>query len=115
VAQITSADVLLVAPELTGVTSGQWTAILADVYTEIVVANWGTEAKANRAAKQLAAHMATVSGRAGAGGAVQSQSVGGVSISFAVQATAGTGLHSTSYGQEYARLLRLYHGGPWVP
>lgn len=113
--QITSADVLLIAPELTEVTAGQWAAILEDVYTEVVVANWGQEAKANRAAKYLAAHLAalTQAGRGGAG-AVQSESVGDVSTTYVVtQAQDASDLDGTSYGKLYKRLLKLSFAGAW--
>lgn len=113
-AQITSAEVLLIAPELSGMSVDQWADVIADVYTEIVVENWPSEAKANRAAKYLAAHLATMNTRrAGAGGPVQSRTVGSVSTTYAAVAGA-IDLTATSYGQEFKRLLRLSFGGPLV-
>lgn len=111
---ITWSDVTAIAPELATVAGGTQTAILADVATEVIVANWPSQEKADRASKYLAAHLATLSKRAGAAGPIQSQAVGGVSVSYAVSAMAAV-LAATAYGQEYQRLQRLSFGGPWAP
>lgn len=113
---ITWSDVVAIAPELSSVGASTQAAILADVYTEVVVDNWYSEARANRAAKYLAAHLATLTvGARGGAGPVQSRSVGQVSESFAVSVAEGSNnLDSTAYGKEYRRLLRLAFGGPHV-
>lgn len=105
---ITSADVLLIAPELSTLSAGQWTAIIADVEDEIDDAAWGTTTRADKAKKYLAAHKGTLAKRAGAAGSVQSIAVGGVSVNYGSGAQMGTGLDSTSYGVEYKRLCHLY-------
>jgi hypothetical protein len=110
---ITSADVLLIAPELSAVTAGQWTALIADVYLQLDSDTWGTWL--DLGAKYLAAHAATLTKRSGVAGAIQSEAAGSVSRSYAV-APEGSGLLSTSYGQEFSRLQRQIFDarGPWV-
>lgn len=110
-ADITKADVLVIAPELTSISDGTWTALIADAYSEMNAAAWGTEARRNRAAKYLVAHLATMTLAEGdsTNGAIQSESVGQVSVTYATGSggsSAGS-LEATSYGQEYLRLLRL--------
>jgi hypothetical protein len=85
---------------------------------EIHDATWRTAAKADRARRYLAAHLGSIASgvNPGARGAVQSESVGQVSRSFALSVAQGSNpLDSTGYGKEYMRLVRLQFGGPWVP
>jgi hypothetical protein len=110
---ITWASVVAIAPELSTIAVDSQTAILADVDLEVRAANWPSTAHADRAKKYLAAHVASLSRRGGSGGAIQSQTVGSVSVTYAVPVSA-TVLGSTAYGQEYQRLKRLYFGGPRV-
>lgn len=103
---ITSSDVLLIAPELSTISGGQWTAILAQVTMQMDATAWGTWL--DKGAVYLAAHLATMTKRVGTAGAVQSESVGSVSRSYAVSSSVdGAALRSTSYGMEYSRLLNL--------
>jgi hypothetical protein len=110
---ITSADVLLVAPELSTLNGSQWTALLAQVYLQLDEDAWGDWL--DLGATYLAAHLATMSKRAGTGGAVVSESVGSVSRSYAVAPTTAA-MTSTGYGQEFCRLQNLLGAarGPWV-
>jgi hypothetical protein len=106
VAQITKADVLLIAPELTGVSDAQWAVFIADAYAQMNEGFWGT--RLNLGAKYLVAHAATMGDRAGASGSIQSEKVGEVSIAYhASVAQSVANLDATSYGQEYKRLLHL--------
>lgn len=52
----------------------------------------------------------------GTGTPIQSESVGDVSVSYAVAAPAAssTGLDSTSYGQEFRRIVSLHRQSPMV-
>jgi hypothetical protein len=113
---ITSANVLLIAPELSSLSSNQWTAILAQVYLQMDADVW--DDWLDLGATYLAAHLATVGPmRQGTAGAIQSESAGNVSRAYAVSvASDGAALRSTSYGSEYARLMSMLGGarGPWV-
>lgn len=84
------ADVILIAPDLSTVPSGAQTAILADVATILSVADyWPTTAMHDLAKKYLAAHLgalyqrASGGGSAGGSGAIASEAVGDVSVSYA--------------------------------
>jgi hypothetical protein len=60
----------------------------------------------------LAAHILTVAGRAGTGGAVTSESEGSLSRGYAIAGgvIGMTRMDSTSYGQEVQRLNRICYG-----
>ena len=110
---IDKADVLLIAPELSAVTDAQWEDVLADVDDEVSVTAFGGQARADRAGKQLAAHLATdrygTSGGGGAAGPLQSVSVGPVSKTYASPgAVQSSQFGGTKYGREYLRLVRLF-------
>lgn len=110
------ADVTAIAPELSTVAAAGQTAILGQVNDEeIKDATWPSVAKANRARRYLAAHLATLTLSARGGvGPIQSESVGNVSRSYAVSVSEGSNnLDGTAYGKEYRRLVRLSFGGPW--
>jgi len=94
------------ATELSSVASGTQTAVLAQVAFQVDEDIWGDLYDAGCA--WLAAHIATVGRRRGAGGSVQSESVGSVSRSYAVsQAAAAATYGSTSYGAEFQRLCMM--------
>lgn len=95
-------NVVDIAPELATVTSGTQTAVLAQVSLQMNPDVWGS--KLDTGAAWLAAHIATVTLRRGVGGPVQSQTAGNVSRSFA-SVPSSSSLSSTSYGQEYERLV----------
>lgn len=65
--------------------------------------------KRTQAVAYLAAHILTIAGRGGTGGAVTSETEGSLSRGYAVTG-AGTRLDSTSYGIEFQRLNRLCYG-----
>lgn len=101
---ITWADVVNIAAELSTVPVGRQTAVLAQVALQMNEDVWGS--KLDMGSVWLAAHLATCMGRQGTGGAVQSESVGAVSRSYAVsQAASAADLGSTAYGIEYQRIL----------
>lgn len=121
---ITWADVTTAFPAdtaLAAVPVGTQAAILADVALEVVETNWPSVAKANRAAKYLAAHLATLyaatSGGSAPAGPITGKTVGQVSVTYAQPGGnfAATVADSTAYGREYRRLQRLSFGGPWLP
>jgi hypothetical protein len=102
---ITWADVEAIAPELSAVSTDTQTAILADVEAQLSEDYLGT--KYDLACKYLCAHLGTIARRNGSGGAVTSRTVGPVSEAYSVAAATSTdGLNSTSYGQEYKRLIK---------
>jgi hypothetical protein len=99
---ITSAAVLTVAPELSSLTSGQWSALITSAYLQMDAGTWGTWL--DMGATYLVAHLGTLTKRAGVG-AVISERVGDVGRTYA---ELGSGvLDSTTYGAEYQRLTRL--------
>jgi hypothetical protein len=110
---IDQADVLLAAPELSGVTNAQWAWMLAAVADEVGPALAGSQARADRMGVQLCAHLATVTyirtGGSSTPGPLVGVSVGAVSKSYASPLPFQPGaLESTKYGQEYLRLVRLF-------
>lgn len=96
-------DVVNIAPELLTLPVGAQNAILAQVYEELNPEVWCS--KLDLGAVWLAAHLATISKRGGAGGPVMSQTVGQVSQSYATTMSALSLLGATAYGQEYERLI----------
>jgi hypothetical protein len=113
---ITSADVVDLAPELSGVTAPQWARVLDDVALEVGVGVAGSQQRADRMGLQLAAHLATVryllTSSALATGPLVSISAGGISKTFASSPAAvspgAQAFMRTRYGQEYLRLTRLF-------
>jgi hypothetical protein len=100
-------DVTAIAPELSTVGSGSQNAILLFVNSTCVESEFGS--KYTMGASLLAAHFGTLSVRGDSvGGPVVSESVGGVSQSFAVFSPNGSdyALDSTSYGRMYRFILR---------
>ncbi len=106
---LTWAEVVLIAPELSTVASDTQGAILADVALQLVNPAMGA-GNAKLAGKYLAAHLATVAGRAGAGAPIISESVGPISVGYAAGIFSYEALHTTSYGIEYLRLLNTTPG-----
>lgn len=104
---ITWNDVSAIAPELaTTVSSNAQTLILAAVGKQVGSGQWANLQVEGQLA--LAAHMGTLVKRAvGAVGPVISATVGPVTRTFALIAGAHGSLGSTSWGQEYERLLLL--------
>lgn len=93
----------IVAPELAGNANLNGAITMAEGQ---VAAN---HCQRESAVAYLAAHILTIAGRGGTGGAVTSETEGSLSRSFG--STGSTdGLGSTSYGQEVQRLNRLCYG-----
>ena len=98
-----AADLIpVIAPELVGNANLPAAIIIASAqvsanhcYRDVVIAN-------------LAAHILTLAGRGGSGGAVSSETEGSLSRSFTAAKT--DGLATTSYGQEVERLNSLCYG-----
>lgn len=114
----TKAAVLLAAPELASVVDdARWNLAIADADQDTPERVLG--AKAERAARYLVAHMLVVSERTkkSAGrGQVVSETVGPMSRTYAVQASAGgtvaeEWLRSTPYGEQYLRITAAAAGG----
>jgi hypothetical protein len=112
---VTRDEVLGLAPELSVVEDGdaRW-AFFAEEANRLSQAVWGDLRP--YAMLYLVAHKMTVSVRgaaSGGRGAVTSESVGGVSRTYATVAGAGpTDYETTIYGAEYKRMLRRVAGGP---
>lgn len=72
--------------------------------------------RADRATAYLAAHMlARSAASSSAAGAVTSEKVGDVSVSYAVNSAAGAAdLATTSYGSEFVRLRKACYKGPFA-
>ena len=112
---ITSADVLLVAPELTVVTAPQWTRIISNVYLSLTGDSTGARAspiwgvRLDLGATYLAAHIATIGpvrGQVGPGGITKVEQVGTVRREFQVPDADDNQLETTPYGKEFKRLMR---------
>lgn len=118
---ITWDDVVALAPELSAISAAGQTQVLAQVALQVSVTKWGSLERANAAAVWLARHVASVSGKGGAG-ALTGVTVGKISQQFA-QPLSLLALNTTRYGMEYMRLARLWLGtstvagglGPIVP
>ncbi len=102
-------------PALTGVTEpDEWDAAIADAQGDIATSVWGDPAptgsplsRYDRGVVCLAAHrLFAAHPELVEPGPVQSESVGGVSRSYAVAAVGGRELSSTSAGREFVRLRR---------
>lgn len=110
-------DVEAIAPELSVSPLATQDAILEQVNDEEIHDDtWRSAARADRARRYLAAHLATIASNGrGSVGPIQSESVGSVSRSYAVSMAMGSSnLDSTGYGKEYQRLRRMQFGGPWA-
>lgn len=96
----------IIAPELVG-NCNLYGAI--DMAEEQVAAG---HCKRTQAVAYLAAHILTVAGRGGTGGAVTSETEGSLSRGYGVAGgvVGMTRLDSTSYGNEVQRLNRLCYG-----
>jgi hypothetical protein len=109
------ADVIAIAPELDSVAADdpRWAAFLTQA-DALPAGVWGR--LLGQGAANLVAHKLTLSvrqQRTGGRGAVLSESVGGISRTYAAPASGDPqGFDATTYGAEYRRLARLVGGGP---
>lgn len=113
-ADITWANVVAIASELVDVEPDAQTFILAHVNSALNPAMFGT-AQYDLIRIYLAAHIGSFSLPTSTGfstGDVVSETVGGISRTYAVAAaaSAGDGLDGTSYGTLYAFLMRTSRG-----
>lgn len=101
------ADVILqtIAPEVCGAT-----AVGAIAVADLQIAPGLCGDRRPMLVAYLAAHILTLTSRAGASGPVTSQSEGGLSESFGTVAGSRNNLTSTSYGAEFERLSRACAG-----
>lgn len=119
-AAIVWSDVVGIAPELSSVPPLAQAEILGVVNGTLNAAAFGGEsARSYRLARIfLAAHYGSVvsAGGSGPGGPVSSESVGGVSRSYAVFSPMGSDptLDKTPYGQQYRSLVRASPARAWV-
>lgn len=121
-AEWTNADVIAVAPEFVSLDPVIVDRYIAIAEQEINPRVFG--ARTARAGALLTAHLLTVTPPAGVTpaaapvGPIASESVGGVSVSYAVPALSGAGLAAglalSRYGVEYSRMVRQCAAGPWV-
>lgn len=103
----TVAQVRAIAPEFATVSDSDVQAFLDDAALQLNASIWG--AKRDLAHKYLAAHLLGTArpDLAMAAGPVQSESVGQVSRSYAVQTSAqpGSQFDATRHGREYRRMV----------
>lgn len=93
----------LIAPEFSAVDDVTVGLYLDLVAGEVPSKVWGSSAPIGRA--RLAAHtLALTASSGGSGGVVASESVGGISVSYAVSTADAGLLSSTVHGVEFARL-----------
>ena len=109
---ITWNDVLLVAPELSTLTTDQRDRTIAEAYLRLSVGVCGD--RLDLMAVYLCAHMATVSKRKGLGGQVTGQSVGQVSRQYSAVTGVPLDLGLTSYGLQLHSLIRTTGAARWV-
>jgi hypothetical protein len=107
---ITKTDVIAIASELESVPDATWNVVLSMTAAQMNASSWGS--KLDMAAVWLAAHLATMTQRSAlAEAAKKSVTIGPISVSYDTsgdRSPTGAGLESTSYGQEYKRLCRLF-------
>lgn len=103
----TVADVRRIAPEFATVADEAVAAFLDDAALELSATAWG--ALYDRAQALVAAHLVALANPSMAGsiGPVASESVGGVSRSYAVTAVAAGRWGTSRFGLEFYRLMRL--------
>lgn len=102
----TLADVRRIAPEFAAVSDDDVTAFLADAALELNASTWGT--LYDRAHALVTAHLVAQANPslASASGPVASESVGGVSRSYAVAAPSAGRWGGSRFGVELYRLMR---------
>lgn len=106
---------LLIAPEFSTVDIARRSQVLCLAALRVSKSKFGD--RYNLAVSYLAAHMLTVSTRDGGGsvtGAVKSRKEGDLSVTYGGNDALSSDLSSTSYGQEYKRLIKENIFGPMV-
>jgi hypothetical protein len=104
---VTRAAIVARIPALDAVTNpSEWDAAIADAQLQVAASVWGD--LYDLGVVYLAAHLLLIGHPEIEGpGPVQSETVGSVSVSYAVQAAARGQLGSTMAGREHLRLGRL--------
>lgn len=102
----TAAKVKSIAGHLKAVPDEDLTVYIEDASLEVSSSLISPEYR-ERAVRYLAAHFASLNVRQ-----VQNQKVGDLSQTFQTTAGAAPGLDSTSYGQEYLRILKKFNPRP---
>lgn len=100
---LTWAEVILVAPELAGLSVNTQNAILANVARQVNATAWGD--KANDGMVYLAAHLGTLTKRKGAG-PVTMEKLGAMERGYGM-IPGHDALALTAYGVEYERMIKL--------
>lgn len=105
----TSANVLAIAPELSGLPQDTIDLILLDVADQVTEAVFGT--KQEKAQRYLAAHLLTLIKQASEGGGkagpVVTEKTGDVSVTYANPAVTSQNRYDlTAYGQEYNNIRK---------
>lgn len=117
-AEWTRENVIDFAPEFAAVDPAILDRFIAYAEPGVNPAVFGDETK--RAGSLYTAHLLTLAQPAGtaagaASGVVQSETIGSVSVTYAVpQSGTSSALSLTKYGAEFSRLARLRACGPWV-
>tara|TARA_R110002012_G_scaffold271932_2_gene457264 strand:- start:1639 stop:1974 length:336 start_codon:yes stop_codon:yes gene_type:complete len=88
-------------PELASTDEAFFSQAKASALLSVNSTTWGV--KADEGVKLMTAHIVTLSGRKGAAGAIVSEKVGDLQRSYAK--TGDGSLQSTSYGQEFERIM----------
>jgi hypothetical protein len=103
---VTRAAIVARVPALDAVTNpSEWDAAIADAQLQVAASAWGDMYELG--VVYLAAHLLLATHPDIEGpGPVQSESVGSVSVSYAVSGSVFHNLMRTSAGREYRRLLR---------
>lgn len=108
-------DVVTVAPELASVPSSAQALYLAHANNALDVGAFGDVSAARLATIYLAAHVATSSSIAAGGkGAVASETLGGMSRSYAAPVVTGSDFESTGYGRMFSALVRSAPARAWA-
>lgn len=102
---ITWSDVVAIAPELSTFPSGSQIVILLIVDLQIDDDAWLDLGDVGR--RYLAAHLATMSNRAGVGGMVIAEALGPMSTQYGLPPGVRGTFAMTSYGIEFERLVSL--------
>lgn len=108
----TPSTVRSIAPEFKGRSDSDINAILSIAEAWLDEEVWGSKYDTGHA--YMSAHILAIADREGAGGAIASESVGGVSVGYGSVGGSDEELNSTAYGQMFVSLRRTLVTGPLV-
>ena len=109
---ITYASFKIRFQELNTITIEVFNSAYAGAYASININNFGTHA--DEVLNLATAHNVIMSRRNGSPGAIDSEKVGDLEISYSNSSKLTTGYGSTSYGQDLERLKRSIHKRPFT-